>query len=88
MTGRDNQRQPAKEALGQRQEVPRRGVDPVVTVSYFGLEGAARDRLPKHRGSRGQRSTARARTGGYGADPETSILFIGPNGEALDKLPS
>ncbi len=88
MTDGDNQGQPTEKAPGQPQETPRRGVDPVVTVSYFGPDGAALDRLPKHRVFQGQKSTVRARTGGYGVDPETSILFIGPNGEVLDKLPS
>ena len=88
MTGRDNQGQPTQNAPAQPQEPPRKGVDPVVTVSYFGPDGVALDRLPRRRAPRNGQSPGSAPLGRHCADLETSILVIGPNGEALDKRPS
>lgn len=88
MIDRDNEGQPGEEGLRQLRELPRKGVDPVVTVSYFGPDGLALDRLPKHRDPQDRQSAAGAPTDRHCAAPETSILFIGSNGEALDKLPS
>ena len=88
MTGRDNQGQPTENAPAQPHELPRKGVDPVVTVSYFGPDGVALDRLPRHRAPQGGQSPGRASLGRHCVDLETSVLVIGPNGEALDKLPS
>ena len=48
MTGGDNQGQPTEKVPVHPQEPPRKGVDPVVTVSYFGPDGVALDRLPRH----------------------------------------